>query len=127
MVMSSEGRANADGLGRCARSGIAGCGASSGSESLPETSDLVPCCFGALDVFVFPFGADGTEASEAARSNLSSWYLRRVSSGRMPFSIYIRSSTNFFVTASSRDGSSAESGEDWLRILRIIRKTRLCR
>ena len=41
----------------------------------------------ALDGFVVPFERSGVvEASEAASSSLSSWYLRRLSSGRTPFS-----------------------------------------
>ena len=90
--MLSEGRAKADGLGRWVRSGIGGCkagSAASSSEALAEASELAVSGFvvrGFLIAAVFGIEAI-EEASEAASSSLSSWYLRRLSSGRTPFSM----------------------------------------
>ena len=87
---SDDGRAKADGLGRWARSGIlVGCGAGcSASGSLAEVSELAVRRFEALGFCAVSFGVAVTEeVSEAATSkSLSSWYLRRLSSGRTPFS-----------------------------------------
>ena len=92
-TLDSEGRVKAEGLGLWDRSGGrgdrdagsgSGPGSWSASESLAaEASDWPRRCLGLLDFFVVPFW---TGDSEAARSSLSSWYLRRLSSGRTPFS-----------------------------------------
>lgn len=88
---ADDGRAKADGLGRWARSGIlVGCGAGcSASASLAEVSELAVRRSEALGLCAVPFGSDGMEeevSEAAARRSLSSWYLRRLSRGRTPFS-----------------------------------------
>ena len=86
-ILDSEGRVKAEGLGLWDRSGGRGdrdAGSGSASESLAaEVSDWPRRCLGLLDFFVVLVW---TGDSEAARSSLSSWYLRRLSSGRTPFS-----------------------------------------
>lgn len=84
-------------------------------------------------------------ASSAAARSLLSWYCKRDSSGRMPFSRYTRSATRFWTTRASwvirlsmveevreladwgLDSEDAEGCELKLRILRIMRKTRFCK
>lgn len=91
-LASFDGRANADGLGRWARSGIlVGCGAGlSASEAPAEVSEVAVRRSEGLAFGVVPFasGVMEEEVSEAAasRRSLSSWYLRRLSRGRTPFS-----------------------------------------
>lgn len=87
-------------------------GAGEASESLAEVSDSAPCGSEVRGVLTAVVGTGETGASEAASSSLSSWYLRRPSSGRTPFSMYMRSSTSFWVTAAFREDSSAGLGED---------------
>ena len=78
-----EGRAKAEGLGRWARSEIEGGAAS--EEWLAESSAGFGLCGGANLAVPLVGGAE-VEASDAARRSLSSWYFRRASSGRTPFS-----------------------------------------
>jgi len=83
---SREGRENAEGLGRWARSGIAVIGGGSSPDSLPEAADCVKP-LEARDVFPAPDVAAVGVASDAATRSLSSWYFSRPSSGRTPFSM----------------------------------------
>lgn len=83
-----EGRVKADGLGRWVRDWIGGWRAGSGLSS-DDASGLVACGLIMRDGLVAVlFGIGVMEvASKAASSSLSSWYLRRLSSGRTPFSM----------------------------------------
>lgn len=78
-----------------------------------------------------PAGLETARAnsSATARRSLSSWYRRRDSNGRTPFSRYTRSVTRFWTASASWEVRSSLAGEggEILRILRIIKKTRLCR
>lgn len=67
------------------------------------------------------------ESSAAAKRSLSSWYFRRDSRGRTPFSRYVRRETRVLTTSSSEDTSRDVSGDDRLRSLRMMRKTRFWR
>ena len=70
--------------------------------------------------------------SLAAARSLSSWYLRRDSRGRTPFSRYMRRATSFSTTESSSESASSKvrTSEDSLEtvdmplILRITRNMR---
>lgn len=81
-------RVKAERLGRWERSEIVGFWAvGSLSEAEAETLDEADDkCFWGLLLRLLGWGTDCEDASDAARRSLSSWYFRRDSIGRTPFS-----------------------------------------
>ena len=78
----------------------------------------------------FGFGSCATvvvEPSVAAKRSLSSWYFRRDSRGRTPFSRYNRRETRVWTTSSSDECSGDVSDDESWRSLRVTRKTRFWR